>query len=77
MRTSIGKGVLDETQMSGSGPTPRPIWNRKAKTAAHKAGASTVLHEEIATFMAYSTILKEKMHEENTERWATAYKATR
>ena len=73
MCTSIGKGVLDETQMPGSGPTPRPIGNKKAKTAAHKAGASTALHEEIATFIAKSTILKEKMHEDNNQRWNMYY----
>ena len=31
LRTSIGKGVLDETQMPRSGPTPRPIGNKKVK----------------------------------------------
>ena len=47
--------------------------NKKAKVTAQKAGASSSLQEALATFMASSTILKEKMHEANTERWGMYY----
>ena len=43
------------------------------KVATHKAGASSALQESFAMFMASSTILKEKMHEANTQRWDMYY----
>ena len=73
MRTSIGKGVLDETQMPGSGPTPRPTGKRRQRRRHIRPGASTALHEEIVTFIAKFTILKEKMHEDNNQRWNMYY----
>ena len=59
--------------MPWAGVIPRPTRNKKAKAAAHKSEASSALQEFVATFMSSSTILKEKMHEANTERWGMYY----
>ena len=74
LRASISQGgVVDETQIPGPDPTPRPTGNKKAKVAAHKAEAPSALQESLATFMASSNVLKEKMYTANNERWDMYY----
>ena len=74
LHASISQGGgVDETQIPGPGPTPRPTGKKKEKATAHKVGTTTALQESLATFMAVSTILKEKMHEANNERWGMYY----